>query len=111
MHRLRMSVQENRLTSGVITEQDYADALSAGGGWIIEEDSEVVGFAIANAATANVWALFVDPAREGLGFGRRLHDAMIAWMSTQSVERWWLTTEAGTRAERFYERAGWTRVS
>jgi GNAT superfamily N-acetyltransferase len=110
MHSVRMAVRENRLTSGVITEQDYVDTLSAGQGWIIEEDGQLAGFAIANAATANVWALFVDPAHEGRGHGRQLHDAMIEWMTSQPVARWWLTTEAGTRAERFYERAGWTRI-
>ena len=104
-----MAVRENRLTSG-ITAHDYERVLDLGCGWIAEEDGRVVGFAIANAANGNVWALFVDPAYEGRGHGRQLHDAMLEWMSSQPIERWWLTTEAGTRAEHFYERAGWKKV-
>jgi GNAT superfamily N-acetyltransferase len=110
MRRIRMAVRENRLTSGRITAQDYMRVLDLGCGWVAEDNGQIVGFAIANAANGNVWALFVDPAYEGQGHGRQLHDAMIDWMRSQPVERWWLTTEAGTRAERFYERAGWMRV-
>ena len=110
MHRVRLAVRENRLTSTVITEADYRRELEAGAGWVVEENGQVVGFAIANATTGNVWALFVDPACEGRGYGRQLHDAMVGWMASQPAGRWWLTTEAGTRAERFYARAGWTPI-
>ncbi|TAN55899.1 MAG: GNAT family N-acetyltransferase, partial [Betaproteobacteria bacterium] len=50
---------------------------------------------------------FVDPAHEGRGHGRRLHDAMVAWLWSSGLRRLWLTTEAGTRAQHFYEAAGW----
>ena len=111
MHRVRLSVRENRLVSVVLTEEDYGRELTAGGGWVAEENGRVLGFAIANAENGNVWALFVDPYHEGKGIGRQLHDAMIGWMSSQAVETWWLTTEPATRAERFYDRAGWSRRS
>jgi GNAT superfamily N-acetyltransferase len=57
--------------------------------------------------TGNVWALFVDPEHEGQGHGRRLHDAMVEWPLSQGARQLWLTTESGTRAQRFYESGGW----
>lgn len=112
LHRIRMAVRENVLVSTVITPEDYADALErTGRGWLVEADegdgAGVVGFAIGNATTGNIWALFVDPKHEGEGHGRRLHDAMVTWLFAQGLERLWLSTDPGTRAQRFYEAAGW----
>jgi len=107
MHRVRLSVRENRLVSDV-SERDYPPAIEqTGRGWVIEVDGAVVGFAIGNARSANIWALFVAPEHEGRGHGRRLHDAMVEWLFAQGLERLWLSTEPGTRAERFYRAAGW----
>ena len=106
---MRLAVKENRLVSMALTEDDYIAAIEqTGRGWVAEADGEVVGFAIGNAATGNIWALFVDPAHEGKGYGRQLHDVMVSWLWAQGLDRLWLATEAGTRAERFYQRAGWT---
>lgn len=108
MHRIRMAVRENRLTSRQLTEDDYTAAIEATGrGWVVEEAGEIVAFAVGNARTGNIWALFVHPDREGAGHGRRLHDAMVAWLFSQGLDRLWLSTEPGTRAQRFYEAAGW----
>jgi GNAT superfamily N-acetyltransferase len=108
MHRVRMAVRENRLTSTVITEADYNAAIEDHGrGWVVEAGGEVVGFAVGEARDGNIWALFVDPDHEGRGYGRRLHDAMIAWLRSRGLERLWLTTDANTRAQRFYQAAGW----
>ena len=43
-----------------------------------------VGFACA-FHDGRVWALFVDPAHEGHGHGRALHDVMIAWLRSAAV--------------------------
>ncbi len=105
---VRASVRENRLVSTVITDEDVRMAIEeTGRGWVVEADGEVVAFAIGNAATGNIWALFVHPSHEGRGYGRQLHDAMVAWLCTSGLQRLWLTTEPGTRAQRFYESAGW----
>ena len=32
---------------------------------------------------------------------------MTDWLRSQGVQRLWLTTEPGTRAQKFYETAGW----
>jgi GNAT superfamily N-acetyltransferase len=111
MHRVRLAVRENRLTSSAIGEADYVPAIEATGrGWVIDEGGDVRAFAVGNADTGNVWALFVDPLHEGRGFGRRLHDAMVCWLFAQGLPRLTLGTEPGTRAQRFYESAGWRRT-
>ena len=109
MHQVRMAVRENRLApTTVINAEDYAHAIStAGRGWVATVNDLVVGFAVGNSFDGNIWALFVLPECERRGYGRNLHDTMIAWLWTQKLTRLWLTTGRGTRAENFYRRAGW----
>ena len=105
-----MSVRENRLVSRVITDGDVLEAIErTGRGWVVESQGEIVGFAIGNAESGNVWALFVHPNHERRGHGRRLHDTVLGWLWSQGCDRLWLTTEPQTRAQRFYEAAGWQR--
>ncbi len=111
MHRVRLAVKENRLISSVISEADYLPAIKdTGRGWVVEVDGQVIGFAVGTRTTGNIWALFVDPAYERNGYGRQLHDVMIEWLRDQGLAMLWLTTASGTRAERFYEKAGWKRA-
>ena len=108
MHRVRTAVLENRLTSSVITERDYIPAIEATGrGWVIECDGAIVGFAIGNDQTGNIWALFVHPQHERRGYGRRLHDVMVSWLFSRGLSNLWLSTMPNTRAQHFYESAGW----
>jgi len=108
IQRVRHAVRENRLVSRAIGDDEVIDHLERlGRGWVVAVDGEIVAFAIGDASGGNVWALFVDPAHEARGFGRRLHDEMVAWMFAQGLRSIWLTTQPGTRAERFYRRAGW----
>jgi ribosomal protein S18 acetylase RimI-like enzyme len=112
MHRIRMVVRENRLTSTILTEEHYVPAIEdTGRGWVAEDKGSVIGFAIGNVVTGNIWALFVDPEYEGRGHGRRLHDEMVGWLFSQGVRRLWLGTAPNTRAQRFYEAAGWSFLS
>lgn len=111
MHRVRMSVLENRLVSRQLSEQDYlVEIETTGRGWVIESEGNIVAFAVGNASNGSIWALFVEPGHERKGYGRRLHDAMVEWLWEQGHERLWLTTGPGTRAARFYEIAGWRQV-
>jgi uncharacterized membrane protein YkvA (DUF1232 family) len=110
MQRVRHSVKENRLTSCVITDEEVVAAIEVTGrGWVVEVDGEVRAFAVGNAQTGNIWALFVEPGYERRGFGRRLQDEMLAWLWSRGLERLWLSTEPETRARRFYEASGWER--
>jgi GNAT superfamily N-acetyltransferase len=112
MHRVRVSVRENRLTDPAsIGPDEYREMLRARGrGWVAEVDGRIVGFAVADLRLSNVWALFVEPGYEGRGLGRELHDTMMTWVIEQGAERVWLSTDPGTRAERFYGAAGWAHV-
>ena len=108
MHRVRLAVRENALTSNAVTEEHYLPAIESNGrGWVIEHEGEILAFAVGNAQNGNIWALFVDPAHEGKGFGRLLHASMTSWLFEQKIARLNLSTASGTRAQRFYESAGW----
>jgi GNAT superfamily N-acetyltransferase len=109
LHRVRLSVKENILhTPSLVTENDYRKFLTAEGkGWLCELNNEINGFAIVDHIRKNVWALFVDPSFERLGIGKSLHRLMLDWYFVNYQEALWLSTAAGTRAERFYHKAGW----
>jgi GNAT superfamily N-acetyltransferase len=108
IQRVRHSVRENRLVSIKISDEQVREAIEdTGRGWVIESAGEVVAFAIGSRVDGNIWALFVHPDHERRGHGRLLHDTMIEWLWSQGLERLWLTTEPGTRAQGFYEAAGW----
>jgi GNAT superfamily N-acetyltransferase len=111
IQRVRQSVGENRLVSIVITDDDVRCAIEERGrGWVVESRGEVVAFAIGDAKSGNIWALFVHPDHERRGYGRSLHDTMVDWLWSQGLDRLWLTTEPGTRAQGFYEAAGWQLI-
>ncbi len=111
MHRVRLAVRENRLTSNVISEASYIPEIEGSGrGWVVEQNGEVVAFAIGNSETGNIWALFVDPDHERQGHGRKLHDQMVSWLWNRGVFRLSLSTAVDTRAQHFYESAGWQDV-
>ena len=108
IQRVRHSVRENRLVSRIIEDEEVVEAIDrTGRGWVVEEDGQIIAFAIGNSSSGNVWALFVDPEHEGCGHGRKLHDEMLSWLWSIGLRRLWLSTSPGTRAQRFYERAGW----
>lgn len=109
MHRIRLSVRENPLTKPELVRPEHYRAMLAerGRGWVAESEGRIVGFAIADRLDSNIWALFMDPAFERRGVGRRLHDTMLDWLFAEGAERLWLATAPGTRAERFYRSSGW----
>lgn len=110
MHRIRCAVAENPLPPHiVITEASYRPFVRAGSAWVVEEHGRLRGFAAVDGPASNVWALFLEPEAEGQGIGRALLDGALQWARGAGLERLWLTTAKGTRAERFYARAGWER--
>lgn len=109
MHVIRLRVRENQLSDpSVITEQDYHDFMARDTrSWVCEIDGTLAGFAMVDVEKRNVWALFVAPEHEFMGVGRLLHETMIAWYFTRAdVLR--LSTAPNTRAETFYQKAGYT---
>jgi ribosomal protein S18 acetylase RimI-like enzyme len=111
MHQVRIAVKENPLPDpDLISSRDYEEFLfKRGKGWVCEEEGSIVGFAIVDLEGNNIWALFIQPGCEGRGIGKKLHDEMISWYFSQTDQPVWLGTAPNTRAEGFYEKAGWKR--
>jgi len=107
--KVRFAVKENTLSNpDLVTEADCIEFLfTRGKGWVCEIEGEVVGFSIADLKENNIWALFVDPNFDRRGIGRQLHDLMLNWYFSQTTTTVWLGTAPGTRAEGFYQKAGW----
>ena len=108
---VRYSVAENTLPPGRLSDEDVRESIEdTGRGWVIEEGGQIQAFAVGNAKTGNVWALFVKPEAQGRGHGSRLHAEMIEWFQAQAVDKLWLSTGADTKARAFYEGHGWVCV-
>lgn len=105
---IRMGVRENILSDPSKVTQAEVDWYRDNAIFLVAEVAgEVVGFTCANHQTGLIWALFMDAAHEGRGIGRALLDAALARLAEAGHAQAWLTTDAGTRAERFYLRHGW----
>lgn len=106
---VRNLVKENQLSDPeLVSDGDVLDYITRRGrGWVCEIDGLIVAFAIADLHDNNIWALFVQPGEERRGIGKKLHDLMLDWYFSQDKEFVWLSTAPGTRAEKFYRRAGW----
>lgn len=109
IQRVRNAVKENTLSDpALVPDTDVADYLTRRGkGWVSLQEDRVIGFAIVSVLDQNVWALFIEPGFDKQGIGRELHDQMMDWYFKQTAETIWLSTTPGTRADRFYRKAGW----
>ncbi len=106
---IRHAVKENVLSDpSVVTDADCIAYLTQRGkGWVSLSGDMITGFAIADLEDHNIWALFVHPGHEHKGIGKLLHDTMMDWYFSQTKITAWLSTDAHTRAEQFYRKAGW----
>jgi GNAT superfamily N-acetyltransferase len=109
---VRNAVKENMLSDpSYVTDADCLEFLTVRGkGWVCAIDEKIVGFAIADLVEHNIWALFVDPAKDKKGIGKELHRLMLDWYFTQTDHAVWLGTAPNTRAELFYSKQGWRNV-
>jgi GNAT superfamily N-acetyltransferase len=111
MHRIRMSVRENVLSDpDSVRESSHDVYIEAGTAWVAERRGEIAGFGTLDAPARSVWALFVDPAAEGLGIGRELLARMVEQAQSRGLERLSLSTEPNSRAATFYRRQGWVEA-
>jgi GNAT superfamily N-acetyltransferase len=105
---IRAGVRENVLRDpSRVTLADYAWFVDNPGIFVWVEDSWIVAFSAADPRNGNIWALFVEEGYEGCGIGRALFERACNVLDAAGCARMWLTTWPGTRAERFYRRAGW----
>ncbi|SMC57894.1 GNAT family N-acetyltransferase [Pedobacter nyackensis] len=112
IHVVRNSVTENTLSNpDLITYDDYVEFLTVRGkGWVCEIDGQIVGFSIVDLKEENIWALFLSPAFEGKGIGKRLQDLILNWYFSNGKDSVWLGTVPNTRAAGFYEKSGWKEI-
>jgi GNAT superfamily N-acetyltransferase len=104
---IRANVRENVLRDpSRVTAADVSWFVDNPGIFVWVED-RIVGFSAADPCNGNIWALFVEEAYEGRGIGRALFERACNVLNAAGCARMWLTTWPGTRAERFYRRAGW----
>lgn len=105
---IRGLVHENKLRDpSRVRIDDLRWFIANPGIFVWDEDGRIVGFSAADPRNGNIVALFIDPAFEGRGFGKLLFERACAVLRTAGCERMWLTTSPGTRAEKFYRKAGW----
>jgi GNAT superfamily N-acetyltransferase len=107
---IRNAVKENTLSDpALVPDKDYEIYMTQRGkGWVCVVENTIVGFAIADLQDNNIWALFILPEYEGRGIGKQLHKIMLDWYFAKTQQTVWLSTDAGTRAEHFYKKTGWT---
>jgi len=105
---IRGSVRENRLSDpNRVTIADYEWHIAHGPIHIWEENGVITGLSASDPRDGSIWGLFVDPAYEGRGIGQALIAAACRSVADAGHSRAKLSTDAGTRAERFYLRNGW----
>ncbi|PIV33242.1 MAG: N-acetyltransferase [Lysobacterales bacterium CG02_land_8_20_14_3_00_62_12] len=84
-------------------------ALLRGGCQVSCAGDRVVGFVQAIEQPPMIGGLYVDPEFEGRGIGKQLLRLAVQHLRAAGVASIWLSTVAGTRAERLYQSAGWRR--
>jgi GNAT superfamily N-acetyltransferase len=111
MSEIRLAVKENVLSNPArVTHQMYLDYLDLlGRGWVCESDGALIGFSYAAKEDSSIWALFVRPECEGVGAGKVLLALAVEWLFSLGNTTVTLGTSANTRADRFYQRQGWSR--
>lgn len=112
---VRTSVRENHLSVEQmaeigITSETIRQALRQEPCiWVAVHGDHIVGFSMADATDACVFAAFIRPEWAGQGIGRRLMERAEAFLFKRHSSIW-LHTDGSSRAAGFYERLGWKRM-
>jgi GNAT superfamily N-acetyltransferase len=107
---IRFAVRENRPGNPAVIESLVDWLFDNSTFWVWEEDGAIQGFSAADPRDGSICALFVHPSYEGRGIGRALLPLACDTLKASGHAMAVLTTEAGTRAERFYRADGWTEI-
>jgi GNAT superfamily N-acetyltransferase len=105
---IRGSVRENRLADpGRVTLADYHWHIAHAPVHVWDDDGVIKGLSAGDPRDGSIWGLFVDPAFEGRGIGQALIEAACRSVALAGHRAARLSTDPGTRAERFYLQNGW----
>lgn len=115
LFEVRVATDENRLTREELTRLGITEATVAArmansfAGWLCEVDQKVVGFAMGDRATGELWVIAVLPEFCGRGIGSALLQLVESWLCAQGCTGLWLTTDVDQRlrAYSFYRKHGW----
>jgi GNAT superfamily N-acetyltransferase len=106
--RIRASVRENILSDPAkVPASLVVEFIGHSGIWLWEQSGQMLGFAAADTRDGSIWALFVDPVAEGRGIGRALLPLALDDLRAKGWKQARLSTDADSRADRFYRRCGW----
>jgi GNAT superfamily N-acetyltransferase len=112
---VRTAADENRMSRKQlaklgITERSVRERLQGTyRGWLAEEDGRIVGFAMGDCATGELWVIAVRPTHIRQGLGSHLLQTVEDWLWHRGCMELWLATavETTTRAYVFYRNRGW----
>lgn len=112
---VRVRTDQNRLTreqltSLGITERTVLTRLQTSfHGWLCEIGGQVVGFAMGDRSTGELWVIAVLPEYICRGIGSELLANVEAWLTAEGCGEFWLTTDTdrSLRAYAFYRKHGW----
>jgi GNAT superfamily N-acetyltransferase len=109
---VRNAVRENQLNPANTERMDGAVdwIFQHGTVWVWEQDGAVQGFSVADPRDGTVFGLFVHPDYESRGIARALLPLGCEDLRTAGHTAATLTTDAGSRAERFYRTNGWSEI-
>jgi GNAT superfamily N-acetyltransferase len=112
---VRTATDENALSLDELTALGITEASVAARladtyrGWLCEVEGQVVGFAIGDSRTGELWVIAVLPAYVQQGIGSSLLQHVEAWLWAAGCPALWLTTDVDPhlRAYAFYRKHGW----
>jgi GNAT superfamily N-acetyltransferase len=105
---IRGAVRENRLSDpSRVTVADVHWHIAHAPIHLWEDGGVIKGFSAGDPRDGSIFALFVDPTFEGQGIGQALILAACRSLAATGHRIARLSTDPGTRAERFYLRNGW----
>jgi len=109
---IRLAVRENCLSKSKyeLVERAANWIFDNSTFWVWEEDGAIQGFSAADPRDGTIFALFVHPSYDARGIGCALLPMACQSLRESGHAIATLTTEAGTRAERFYRLDGWTEI-
>ena len=103
LFRVRTATDENRLTLdqlaalGINEKSVKEKLLGSYKGWLCEEQGLVVGFAMEDRSSGEMWVIAVLPSHICRGIGCALLEKVETWLFSEGCPGLWLTTDVDTR--------------